>query len=323
MRGVFLDAATVDQGDLDLSGLRETLPEWMFHDDTRTGDIADRIANAHIVISNKVVLDRDAITSAARLKLICIAATGTNNVDLQCAMENDVVVSNARAYATPSVVDHVFAMILMLARNLHRYQTAVQQKKWQSSSGFCLLDYPIRELAGQTLGIIGYGELGRGVARVARSFGMQVLVARRSRTTPQPGRVSMDQLLARSDVISLHCPLTQDTRGLIGASELSQMKPGAVLINTARGGIVDEIALVHALQNGIIAGAAVDVLEQEPPGEGHHLLDIELDNLIVTPHIAWGSRESRQRLIDDVVMNIRAFLTGTPRNVVNSNDLPG
>ena len=315
-RGVLLDLATINRGDVDLTALRGACDAWTLHEHTSREQTGGRIAGAEVVVTNKVVLDRDHLRSTPSLSLVCVAATGTNNVDLEAARELGIAISNVTAYATPAVVQHVFALMLAHATRLAEYQQAVRDGAWARSDQFCLLDYPIRELASLTLGIVGYGELGRGVAKVAEAFGMQVLVAQRPGGPAEPGRLPLPDLLPRVDVLSLHCPLTETTRNLIGADELALMRPDALLINTARGGIVDERALADALRRGVIGGAAVDVLTVEPPRDGNPLLDPSIPNLIVTPHTAWASRESRQRLIDEVAENIRAFSGGIARNRV-------
>ena len=318
MRGVFLDTATVDRQDLDLSSLISSLPDWSLRKHTLSSEVSGAIRDATVVVSNKVMLSREILQATASLKLVCVAATGTNNIDLDAARELGITVCNARGYATTSVVEHVFSVILAYYRQSVRYRRAVQEGRWHSSDVFCLHDYPIRELAGQTLGIIGHGELGSAVANMARSFGMNILVAQRPGGTPQTGRVTLPALLSQSDVVSLHCPLTDATRNLIDRNEFTRMKNSALLINTARGGIVNEPALMHALLTGEIGGAAIDVLTEEPPRQGNPLLDKALPNLSVTPHIAWASAYARQSLINQVAGNIRAFLDGKPRNVVNS-----
>jgi glycerate dehydrogenase len=318
MAGVFLDRDSLDHGDLQLDGLFATLPEWQVYGATEPEQTAARIADAEVVISNKVVLDEAALAAAPRLKLIAIAATGTNNIDLEATARRGISVCNVRRYATPSVVQHVFALLLNLTRHLGDYRQAVAQGRWQQSRQFCLLDYPIHELNGRTLGIVGYGELGEAVARAAsQAFGMEVLLAQRPGAPAQPGRIPLPALLPQLDVLSLHCPLTAATRGLIGEAELALLPPHAILINTARGGIVDETALANALRAGRLGGAGVDVLEKEPPAADSPLLADDIPNLIVTPHIAWASRESRQRLTDQLEQNIRAFLAGKPQNLVN------
>jgi glycerate dehydrogenase len=317
MHGVFLDLRTVDRDDLDLTSLRSVVTQWTCHDWTDPSRLIDRIGDADIVVSNKVRLDAAALASAHRLKLVCIAATGTNNVDLDACHARGITVSNVTGYATPSVVEHVVAQVLNLMRRLNEYRLAIEEGRWQHAGDFCLLDYPIRELKGQTLGIIGYGELGRAVAATAGAFGMNVQVAERRGRPPRPGRIPLDRLLATSHVVSLHCPMTDETRALIGARELGLIRRDAILVNTARGGIVDEAALLEALRGGRIAGAAIDVLAEEPPHHGNPLLETPLPNLLVTPHIAWASINARQRLIDEIAANIRAWLNGTPRNVAS------
>lgn len=317
MRGVFLDRLTLDRGDIDFTPLVAVLPEWTFHDFSAEAEVAERIAEASVAVSNKVMLNAEALRQARALKLICISATGTNNVDLVAARALGITVCNVRSYATASVVEHVFALMLALTRRLPAYAATVTEGAWQRSERFALLDFPIAELHGKTLGIVGYGELGRAVARVAEAFGMRVLVAARAHAASGPGRLPLHALLPQVDVLSLHVPLTAETTDLIGAAELALMKPGALLINTARGGIVNEPALVEALRAGRLGGAGVDVLTVEPPRGGHILLEANIPNLIVTPHIAWASGEARQRLVREVAANIAAFLQGTPRNVVS------
>jgi glycerate dehydrogenase len=318
MRGVFLDRDTIDTGDLDWSGLEASLTDWRQYGNTSPEQVGERIANAELVVTNKVQLNDAALAAAPRLRLICSAATGTNHIDVAAAIRHGITVCNVRAYATNSVVQHVFVLMIALAGRFIDYCAAVTEGRWRHAPRFCLLDYPIHEIAGRTLGIVGYGELGRAVARIAECFGMEVLVAQRPGGPPQDGRLPLDELLARIDVLSLHCPLTPETRGLIGERELTLMKPDALLINTARGGIVDEAALAASLRAGRLGGAGVDVLTVEPPAAGNPLLAPDIPNLIVTPHIAWASRESRQRLVDEVAQNIRAFAKGEARNVVNS-----
>jgi glycerate dehydrogenase len=316
MHGVFLDLRTVDRDDLDLTSLRTTVTRWTCHDWTDPSALIGRIGDADILVSNKVRLDAAALASAPRLQLVCIAATGTNNIDLEACRARNITVSNVTGYATPSVVEHVFVQALNLMRRLNEYRLAIEEGRWQHTADFCLLDYSIRELKGQTLGIIGYGELGRAVAATAAAFGMNVLIAERRGLLPRPGRILLDRLLSSSHVVTLHCPLTDETRNLIGARELGLMRRDAILINTARGGIVGETALLEAVRTAQIAGAAVDVLSEEPPHHGNPLLGASLPNLLVTPHIAWASTNARQRLLDEIAANIRAWLDGIPRNVV-------
>ncbi len=316
MLGVFLDRDSLDLGDLDLSQLQATLPEWRFYPATAPDQVAERIAAAQIVVVNKVVLSRELLRGAEHLKLVCVAATGTNNVDLDTCRELGIPVCNVAAYGTPAVAQHVMMLILALSTHLLDYQADVRAGRWQQADQFCLMHRPIRELAGRTLGIVGHGELGQAVGQLGEAFGMQVLLAQRPGGKPQPGRLPLAKLLPQADVLSLHCPLTDETRNLIGARELALMKPDALLINAARGGIVDEAALAEALRNGVIGGAGVDTLTVEPPRDGNPLLAPDIPNLIVTPHNAWAAREARQRLTDLLVLNVRAFLDGELRNRV-------
>jgi glycerate dehydrogenase len=317
-QAVFLDRDSVG-ADVDLSRLSNLADHWTHYPATAPKDTLTRVRDAELVISNKVLLDRAILAECRRLKLICVAATGTNNVDLAAARELGIAVCNVTAYATPSVVQQVFALLLALTTRLAEHQVAARDGRWAASPYFCVLDLPFRELAGKTFGIIGFGELGHGVARVAEALGMEVIVSQRPGGAPKPGRVELDELLTRADVVSLHVPLADNTRHLIDAERLALMKPDAVLINTARGGIVDEPALAAALQAGRLGGAGFDVLAVEPPREANVLLQLDLPNLIVTPHVAWASRESRQRLIDQVAENIRAFVAGERRNRVDGS----
>ena len=316
MPAVFLDRDSLDRGDLDFSALERALPGLRYYPATAPGEIAARIAGAEVVISNKVLLDAAAIAQAPHLRLICVAATGVNNVDLAAAAARAITVCNCRGYGTAAVVQHVFALLLSLMTRLPEYQQAVRAGRWQQAAQFCLLDFPIRELAGKTLGIIGYGELGQSVARIAEAFGMRVLIAQRPGTVDeQNGRVPLPLLLPQVDVLSLHCPLTPETRGLIGGWELALMRRDAILINTARGGLVDEALLADALRQGALGGAGIDVLSLEPPTRGNPLLAPDIPNLIVTPHSAWGSRESRQRLIGQLAENVSGYYSGAPTRV--------
>ncbi|MBI3188177.1 MAG: D-2-hydroxyacid dehydrogenase [Gammaproteobacteria bacterium] len=315
-RGVLLDAASLDANDMDFSGLRAEISEFTARSLTSASELRDVLPDMHLVITNKVRLDRQALQNNPQLRLICVTATGTNNVDLVAARELGIAVCNVRAYATPSVVQHVFALMLSMTARLTEIQAAINAGEWSRSPHFSLLHYPIQELAGKTLGIIGYGELGQAVARVAECFGMRILVAQNNKSDRRAGRLPLQDLLPQVDVLSIHCPLTDETVNLIGDAELKLMKSSALLINTARGGIVNEQALLHALQNRSIAGAALDVLSIEPPPENHILMQYKQPNLIITPHVAWASRESRQRCLNEVVLNVVAFKRGELRNRV-------
>ncbi|MGB3225054.1 MAG: D-2-hydroxyacid dehydrogenase [Desulforhopalus sp.] len=313
MKAVFLDNEGLD--DLFISNLEEECRSLQMFRTTAPLEIEKRIADADIVILNKVKISRQHLEAAPSVRLICVVATGTDVVDLQAAAELGVTVCNCQAYGIDSVVQHVFSMMLALHTNLLPYNAAVQAGRWQTVSQFCFLDYPIIELKGKTLGIVGFGNLGRGIAEIAGAFGMKVVIARRPGNPPDD-RPALKEMLAEVDVLTLHCPLTDQTKNLVNAEAFMLMKPTAFLINCARGGIVNENALVEALQTKQIAGAAVDVLSVEPPKDSNPLLEAKLPNLIITPHIAWASREARQRIIDQTVENIRAFKAGNPVRTV-------
>ena len=316
MKAVMLDWATMGP-DLDVGEMRALLPELEIYDETSDDEIAERIRGAAIVLGNKVMISESLFAGAPEMRFIGLTATGTDNIDLEAAKRHGVAVANIRAYCTESVAEHVFGCLLNLTHNLQGYVADIRRGEWQAASNFCMLTRPISELSAMTLGIVGYGELGRGVARIAEAFGMSVIVAARPGSDEIPdGRVSFDELLASADVISLHCPLTEATRALFGPDEFRAMKKSAILINTARGGLVDSKALADALREGKIAAAAVDVLPKEPPVDGDPLLDYDGDNLMVTPHIAWGTLEARQAAIDELTANIEAFLEGRQRNRV-------
>ena len=328
MRAVFLDFDTVGPGDIDSAPLLRHLPDLELYAHTPADQVLERIAGAEVVLINKVRLDARTLANAEDLRLICLAATGIDNVDLAAARENGIAVCNIRDYCTPSVAQHVFTLILALTNHIFEYRELLRGRAWADSAQFCLLDYPIRELDGKRLGIVGLGSLGRAVATIGRAFGMQVVAARRpyhrdgepestSAATGDIERLSFDEMLRTADIVTLHCPLTPETENLIDTDALSRMRDDAILINTARGGLVDSRALVTALREGTIAGAGIDVLRQEPPTDPEPLVDVELPNLIVTPHIAWAAREARQRAIDEMGENIAAFLRGEERNRVD------
>lgn len=284
---------------------------------TAPDEVAGRIADADIVISNKVPVRREAIAGARRLRLIAIAATGSDPIDLAACREAGVTVCNVRDYATRTVPEHIFALILALRRSIVAYRQSVIDGRWQESGKFCFFDHPISDLAGSTLGIFGSGSLGSSVARLGEAFGMRVLFAGRKGTAGGEGRAPFEEVLAESDVISLNCPLTAETRGLIGRAEFERMTRRPLLINASRGGLVDEEALVEAIETGRIAGAGFDVTSPEPPSADSPLMRIaERPNVIVTPHVAWASREAIQALADQLVENIELFVAGRPRNAL-------
>lgn len=318
MQSVFLDYGTVTaNGDLDPGMLERALPGLVLHEHTPQDEVAARVAGCTVVLVNKLRITREIMSATPELKLVALAATGTNNVDLDAARERDVAVCNLSDYCTASVVQHVLGTLLLLTQKLREYDRLVRAGAWQRGEQFCLLEYPVRELVGRKLGIVGSGALGKGVARAAQSaLGMEVLIANRPGGERVPGRLDLDDLLPQVDVLSLHCPITPATAGLIDAARLARMKRDAVLINTARGGLVDGAALTDALRAGRLGGAAIDVLVQEPPVDGNPLLASDIPNLIVTPHIAWAAREARQRCLDEMAANVGDFLRGGRRGRV-------
>ncbi|MGB8516321.1 MAG: D-2-hydroxyacid dehydrogenase [Gallionella sp.] len=310
---VFLDAATV------IAEIRKPsfAHDWISYPATSTEQVVSRLQHATIAISNKVVLSRDALAQLPKLKVIAIAATGTNNVDLDYCRERGIVVCNIRNYSVHSVPEHVFMLTLALRRNLLAFLDEVKNGAWQASEQFCLFTHPVQDLFGSTLGIIGNGAIGNSVATIAAAFGMKILRAEHKGVTAvRPGYTAFDEVLKRSDVITLHLPLNEQTRHLISTVEFEIMQRHALLINTARGGLVDEVALLQALRSGRIGGAGFDVLEKEPPKDGHTLLDLNLPNFIITPHIAWSGRAAMQTLADMLIDNIEAFVAGAPINRV-------
>jgi glycerate dehydrogenase len=304
---VFLDAATVDCGDVDFMRLREVAKPLHIYPQTTAQELPERHPDAWCVITNKVKLDHNFFKARPNLRLVCVTATGVNNVDLQAAADHGVTVANCKGYSTETVAQHTFMLLLALVRSLPQYQHAMAQGEWSHSPMFCLLDYPLRELRGMKLGIVGYGDIGQRVAEIARFFGMEILIAERPESAPRPGRLSFAEVLSRSDILTLHCPLTSDNAKLINTKTLALMQRSAFLINTARGGLIDEVALVEALRENKLGGAALDVLSAEPPPADHPLLQAKLPNLILTPHCAWASAEARQRVIDQTAENITRY----------------
>jgi len=315
---VFLDAVTY--GDVSLDHFT-ALWDCAVHQITKPGETARRLAGHTVAVTNKVAIDELVLSSpeARDLKLIAVAATGTDIIDRKAASAHGVKVCNVPGYATESVAQFTMALILELATRAARYSEAVKRGEWEKSPVFALLSYPAVELKGKKLGIVGYGNIGRRVAEIARGFGMEILIAARAASAVTNDRVPIDGLLRQADVVSLHCPLTPQTRNLINRQSLSLMKPTAFLINTARGALIDETALIDALAKNLISAAAVDVVTTEPPAPDHPMIRAAktLDNLIVTPHTAWSAREARERLLDEVKENISAFLRGEPRNLVS------
>lgn len=323
LRVVFLDAATLHrEGDVSFEPF---FGRWDcdFHEVTRPDETALRVKGAEVAVTNKVVFDAGVLASgeAERLKLIAVAATGTNNIDLDAARRRGIAVANVAGYSSSSVAEHAFALILSLSYHIGDYAHETREGVWSRSPMFVSLNHTTRELNGKTLGLIGFGDIGKRVARLAEACGMRVLYNTRRKVADAGSarHVQLDELLAQSDVISVHCPLTDETRDLIGPAQLVAMKPGALLINTARGGIVNEQALVEALDSGRLAGAGVDVLTQEPPPETHPLVVAARSrpNLLITPHVAWTTIEARRRLVDELYENIAAFERGERRNRVD------
>jgi glycerate dehydrogenase len=310
-RVVYLERATL-KATVRRPGFRH---DWIEYPVTTADDVADRIADATIVVSNKLALPGAVLARAPALRLVAIAATGANHVDLDWCRAHGVGVCNVRDYSDRTLPEHVFMLLLALRRNLLAYHAAVAAGRWQAAPGFSLYGPPLQDLHGATLGIVGHGVAGQAVARLAAAFGMRVLVAeRRGAAAIRAGRVPFDEVLRAADAVTLHCPLTLETANLIGAAELAAMRGNAVLVNTARGGLVDPVALARALRDGAIAGAGIDVLPEEPPASGSPLLDASLPNLIVTPHVAWASDQAQQRLADGLVDNLEAFARGEARN---------
>jgi glycerate dehydrogenase len=319
LRVVFLDARTFDRGDVCFDRFTRRWP-CAFHPHSTREETPPRLAGVQVAVANKSPLDAGILESpeARDLRLIAVAATGANNIDLDAARRHGVAVCNVKGYSAPSVAQHAFAMLLELATHAGRLSEDVKRGAWERSPIFTLLTYPAVELAGRTIGIVGFGDIGRQVARIAEGFGMKVRVAARKGQAPAPGRTALDDLLRQADVVTLHCPLTPETERLIGARELGLMKPGAFLLNASRGGLVDEAALIRALDEGRLAGAGFDVLTREPPPADHVLLEAarRRDNLILTPHSAWSAKEARERLLAEVFENIAAFEAGRERNRV-------
>ena len=312
----FLDRDTLRD---DIEVRRPGFPHtWSEYPATPVADVAARIANADIIITNKVAITGNIIATNPQLKMIAVAATGVDHIDLEACRKAGIVVSNIRNYALRSVPEHVVSMILSLRRKVLRYRSEVIRGRWQESGGFCFFDQPINDVHGALLGIIGYGALGQATAKMAHALGMRVQYVSHSRKPKdfaQP--VDLDTLISTSDVISLHCPLTPDTNHLLDDSAFAKMKPDVIIVNTSRGAVVDEQALANALINNNIAAAAIDVLPHEPPGDNSPLMTLaDQTNVILTPHIAWASQQSMQTLADQLIDNIEAFVAGSPRNCV-------
>lgn len=318
MKIVVLDGYTLNPGDLSWGSLEE-YGELIVHDRTSANEIVERAEGAEMVFTNKVPLDAKTLEQLPDLKYIGVLATGYNIVDTDQAKEKGIMVTNVPGYSTASVVQLTFALLLELCHRMQRHSDSVMNGKWSRSPDFCFWDYPLVELAGKTMGIIGFGGIGQNVADVASVFGMDVLGHSRTQTDQSQRKnfqwASLDDLLEHSDVVSIHCPLTPQTKGLINASALLKMKKSAFLLNTSRGPIVVEEDLAAALNSGVIAGAGLDVLSIEPPPPDNPLFTAK--NCLITPHIAWATKEARVRLMAVAVNNLAAYLAGKPVNVVN------
>lgn len=291
--------------------------EWVEYDETESAQIVERLDGATIAVTNKVRLREAELQQLPLLRFIAVAATGVDIIDLEYCERKGIQVSNVRNYARHAVPEHSLMLMLALRRNLLSYRNEVQAGAWERARAFCLFEHPIHDLYGSTLGIIGYGVLGQAVECLALAFGMSVLISEhKGATRIREGRKSFEEVLQSSDIVTLHSPLNEETQNMIGAGELALMKQGAILINTARGGLVDERALVESLRSGHLGGAGFDVLTTEPPREGNPLLELNLLNFILTPHNAWASHEAMQTLSDQLIDNIEAYVRGEPKNLI-------
>ncbi|MCA1769147.1 MAG: D-2-hydroxyacid dehydrogenase [Halomonas sp.] len=310
MNAVILDAASLGR-DIDLTPLRERVDSLVVHAQCSAADARERLAGARVAIVNKVELDASTLEALPELKLICVLATGTNNIDMVAAERLGIVVKNVSAYGTPSVAQHTLMLMLALANRLPLYQRDVAEGRWGQSAFFCLMDHDTLQLEGKHLVIVGQGVLGSRVAQLAEAFGMRVTFAARPGHEADDSRPSLAELAPAADVISLHCPLSDATRHLVNADLLASLKPSVLLINCARGGIIDESAALAALRHGGLGGLGIDVLPEEPPRDGHPLIDalVEPLNLIVTPHNAWITPEARQKIVALTADNLRDWQT--------------
>ena len=317
MNIVVLDGHTLNPCDLNWAGL-QALGDCQIYDCTSAAELPARAADAEVLITNKTPLNRETIEQLPKLKYIGVTATGFNVVEVAAAKARGIPVTNVPAYGTRSVAQTVFALLLELTQHAGHHSRTVHDGRWAASPDWCYWDFPLVELDGLTFGIVGYGRIGQAVGRLAEAFGMKVLATTRTGAVPpgaNVGVVDLPTLLRTADVVSLHCPLTPETKGLINAERLALMKPSAFLLNTSRGPLIDDAALARVLNSGQIAGAALDVLSVEPPPADNPLLAAK--NCVITPHIAWATKAARARLLDMTVANLRAFLAGTPQNVVN------
>jgi len=315
MKIVILDGRALNPGDMSYDAVNQFGEVTLYQQTDSPEEAIARIGDSQIVLTNKVPITRQILDACPEIRLICVLATGYNIVDVEACKKKGIPVCNVPAYGTAAVAQFTLALMLEICHQIGHHSRAVHDGKWCACSNFCFWDIPQMELGGKTLGIIGFGRIGQAVAKLAEAFGMQVLVYSRTPKEHLASFVDLDTLLAGSDFVTLHCPQFPETTGMVNAEFISKMKNGAVLINTARGGLVDEQALYDALVNGKLSAAAVDVVSAEPMKQDNPLL--HAPNCIITPHIAWAPKESRQRLLDCVVENIRCFLEGNPQNVVN------
>lgn len=311
MKAVFLDFATYAPDERHEALLKSALGDWTLYDMTAPEEAVERAKGFEILATNKVPITREVMESLLpELKLIVEGATGVDNIDVAAAKDLGIPVCNVVGYSTESVAQHTFALILSLSGSIISYNNMVRTGEWQSSKSFNVRTLPFTELEGKVLGIMGHGDIGSAVARIAKAFGMEVLIsARRGADVPE-GRTAFDDVLARADILSMHCPLNDETRGMIGAEQIAKMKKGAKIINVSRGGIVDEAALADALRSGHIGGAGLDVLSKEPPRDGNVLLDNEIPNLLITPHTAWTSDEARMRMFEQIAAIVKSYVSG-------------
>ncbi len=311
LNAVILDETSFNNnGDMDLTNLLALNDNWARYDETAKDERLERLQNVQIAVANKIVFDKELLEQLPDLKVILLAATGMDNIDRDYCEANGIAYYNVTDYCTASLAQHVFTLILSLSTSINDYQRITRNGEWSKSAHFCTLQFPIQELAGKTLGLIGYGSLAKGVEKLAKAFDMNIMLGARVGSSEAPeGRVLIEDMLPQVDVLSVHCPLTPETNKMINYDFLSKMKSTAFIINSARGAVIDNADLAQALRDGVIAGAGIDVLEVEPPPADHPLLDPDIPNLILTPHVAWAAKEARQRVVEKVAANLKNWLS--------------
>ncbi len=311
LNAVILDETSFNNnGDMDLTNLLGLNDNWARYDETAKDERLERLQNVQIAVANKIVFDKELLEQLPDLKVILLAATGMDNIDRDYCEANGIAYYNVTDYCTASLAQHVFTLILSLSTSINDYQRITRNGEWSKSAHFCTLQFPIQELAGKTLGLIGYGSLAKGVEKLAKAFDMNIMLGARVGSSEAPeGRVLIEDMLPQVDVLSVHCPLTPETNKMINYDFLSKMKSTAFIINSARGAVIDNADLAQALRDGVIAGAGIDVLEVEPPPADHPLLDPDIPNLILTPHVAWAAKEARQRVVEKVAANLKNWLS--------------